>query len=147
MKKMMFLFAVLCLSLGACAVAEDLQQVEELSLVIGSEEISFTSADLAGMTEARSEFGGSVYIGVPLLELVKFSGVDPAQVDTVKAIAVDGYSVSYGLEIFTRADVLVAYAGAEGSMSPEDGIFRMVLPGEEGKLNLRMLSTLEVELR
>jgi hypothetical protein len=40
-------------------------------------------------------------------------------------------------------EVIVAYARADGDLSAEDGSFRMVLPGAEGKLNVRMLVELQ----
>jgi hypothetical protein len=41
-------------------------------------------------------------------------------------------------------DVIVAYARADSDLAEEDGAFRMVLPGAEGKLNVRMLAELQI---
>lgn len=147
MKRIIFVFILVSLTLGACASGGEAGQVEELTLIIGAEEFSLGGDDLAGIAEVQSEYEGSVYIGVPVIDLLQFADVDPGQVNAVVAIAADGYSVSYGSDHFTREDVLVAYSRAEGAMSREDGTFRMVLPGEEGKLNLRMLTDLQVELK
>jgi hypothetical protein len=44
-----------------------------------------------------------------------------------------------------KDNVLVAYALADGSpLTADDGSFRMVLPDEEGKLNVRMLAALQI---
>lgn len=39
---------------------------------------------------------------------------------------------------------IVAYARAGGNLADDDGDFRMVLPGAESKLNVRMLVELQV---
>ncbi|MCA9978036.1 MAG: molybdopterin-dependent oxidoreductase, partial [Anaerolineales bacterium] len=62
----------------------------------------------------------------------------------VKAVAADGYTVNYDLSQIEKPDVLVAYAQADGPLTEEDGAFRMVLPEEEGKLNVRMLVEIQV---
>jgi DMSO/TMAO reductase YedYZ molybdopterin-dependent catalytic subunit len=119
--------------------------VEELTLTVdGAEEAVYSVSDLQGMMEAESDFEGTTYVGVPMPALLEAAGVDPAQVETVKAVAADGYSMSYQVEHFTREDVLVAYTAADGELAGEEGTFRMVLPGEEGKLNVRMLAELQV---
>ena len=74
--------------------------------------------------------------------LLQDAGFDPLSLSAVKATAADGYSVNYDAGLFLRDDVLVAIATADGPLAADDGIFRMVLPGEEGKLNLRMLTEL-----
>ncbi len=71
--------------------------------------------------------------------------MDPGAVKAFKAVAADGYAVNYDPAQFLKENVLVAYALADGSpMSAEDGDFRMVLPDEEGKLNVRMLTELQI---
>jgi hypothetical protein len=59
-------------------------------------------------------------------------------------IASDGFSVNYDPALFQREDVIVAYQTADSVLAAEDGSFRMVLPGEEGKLNVRMLAEIQV---
>jgi hypothetical protein len=77
-----------------------------------------------------------------LLEAV---GVNPDNVKALKAVAADGYSVNYEPAQVLKDNVLVAYALADGGpLSADDGSFRMVLPDEEGKLNLRMLAELQI---
>lgn len=148
MKKiLLFGLAAAALLLGACSGVGGYEQIEALTLTAGEKSLTFTPDDLRGMESARAEFEGTIYVGVPLVELLRTAGLDPAGVHTVRASAEDGYSMSYGPEFFTRDHVLVAYAGAEGEMNPEDGTFRMVLPGERGRLNVRMLSELQVEVQ
>ncbi|NCD20600.1 MAG: hypothetical protein EOL89_11605, partial [Actinobacteria bacterium] len=87
---------------------------------------------------------GAAYVGVPVEDLVADAGFDPAAVKAVKAVASDGFSVNYDPEQVFADGVVVAYALPDGDMSSEDGTFRMVLPGQEGKLNVRMLTELQV---
>jgi hypothetical protein len=60
-------------------------------------------------------------------------------------VASDGFTVNYDPSQILKDNVLVAYALADGSGLPaDDGSFRMVLPDEEGKLNVRMLVELQI---
>lgn len=147
MKRMAILLVLISLMLAACG-GGDVAEVEELTLTVdGVEEATYSVSDLERMAEAQSEFEGTTYVGVPLVTVLEETGVELAQVSMVKAVAADGYSMSYGEELYSRDDVLVAYAAADGELAAEDGTFRMVLPGEEGKLNVRMLAGLEVETK
>ena len=103
--------------------------------------------DLKKISEIEKDFLEETYLGVPLPDLLVAAGFEVDNVKSVKAVAADGYSVLYDSTIFTRGDVLVAYAKAEEPLSKDDGTFRMVLPGEEGTLNLRMLVEFFVEYK
>ena len=46
---------------------------------------------------------------------------------------------NYDASLYAKEDTIVAYATADGAMIADDGIFRMVLPDAEGKLNVRQL--------
>jgi hypothetical protein len=70
--------------------------------------------------------------------------MDPAQVKAIKAVAADGYSVNYDPSQIFSDDIIVAYARLDGDLTEDDGAFRMVLPGAEGKLNLRMLAEIQI---
>ena len=62
----------------------------------------------------------------------------------IRAVAADGYSVNYDpSQIFTD-DIIVAYARTNGDLTADDGAFRLVLPNAEGKLNLRMLTEIQI---
>jgi hypothetical protein len=79
-----------------------------------------------------------------LTALLQDAGCDPQAAKGVKAIASDGFTVNYGPDLFLLPNTLVAYAQVDGPLSADDGTFRMVLPDQEGKLNVRMLATLQV---
>jgi hypothetical protein len=95
------------------------------------------------MTVTEATFNEVTYQGVQLKELLEEAGFTPEDLSAVKATATDGYSVNYDSTLFLRKDVIVAYATKDGTLSEDDGTFRMVLPGEEGKLNIRFLEELK----
>lgn len=114
-----------------------------LRILDGTNEETYSVADLETFPMTESIFNEVTYKGVALAELIKAAGFELQDIRAVKASASDGYSVNYDSTHFHREDVIVAYATVDGPLSEDDGTFRMVLPGEEGKLNIRFL----VELR
>jgi DMSO/TMAO reductase YedYZ molybdopterin-dependent catalytic subunit len=147
MKRFLFVLVLLSLVLAACGsgagdVPADMPQT--LRVTDGSKEASYTVADLEKLAASEATFNEVTYKGVVLSALLADAGFDAGALKAVKATAADGYSVNYDPALFQRPDVLVAYATAGGPLAAEDGTFRLVLPGEEGKLNVRMLSELKV---
>jgi hypothetical protein len=146
MKKYVSILFLLAIVISACGsggnpAPADLPQT---LLVTGEgQETSYTVADLEALGSSEAAFSDVTYKGVPLSALLADAGFDAAQLKAVKALAADGYSINYDPALFQRSDVLVGYAAVDGPLADEDGIFRMVLPGEEGKLNLRMLTELQ----
>jgi len=141
------LLLVLVLAVSACgAGGEAAPQGAQDSLVVtdGTREKTYTVAELEELPVSESSFNEVGYVGVSLPTLLADAGFDPGTLRAVKAVAADGYGVNYDPALVQRSDVLVAYATAQGPLSADDGVFRMVLPGEEGKLNVRMLVRLEV---
>jgi hypothetical protein len=133
------------LSLLACGGGGVPEEMPDTLLVTdGTNSKSYTVADLEALPAVESTFNEVAYKGVTLSVLLADAGFDPAALRAVKAVAADGYSVNYDPGLFQRNDVLVSYATASGSLAEDDGVFRMVLPGEEGKLNVRMLAELQV---
>ncbi|MCB9420026.1 MAG: molybdopterin-dependent oxidoreductase [Ardenticatenaceae bacterium] len=142
MKKLVVLSLVVlvllvgCASGGETAVSPD---TPILTVGDGQTQKTYTAADLEGLARAEASFKDVVYTGVPVTALLKDSGFPVSGLKAVKAVASDGYSVNYDLAQIQKDDVIVAYAQADGPLAAEDGTFRMVLPEEEGKLNVRML--------
>ena len=90
-------------------------------------------------------FNGVLYKGVTMSTLLEVVSVNPDSLKALKAVATDGYSVNYDPAQILKENVLVAYALADGSsLSADDGNYRMILPDEGGKLNLRMLAELQI---
>jgi hypothetical protein len=110
----------------------------------GSTQESYTVKALTSLPGAEAAFKDVTYQDVALSALLQDAGFDPRAAKAVKAIASDGFTVNYWPDLFLLPNTLVAYAQAGGPLSAEDGTFRMVLPDQEGKLNLRMLTTLQV---
>ncbi len=136
----------LAFCLVACAAPQPAASPETDVLVVGdgTTEKNYTADELKSLSSAEAAFNDVSYQGVPLTILLQDAGFDPQAVKAVKAVASDGFTVNYGPDLFLLENTLVAYAQADGPLTDEDGAFRMVLPDQEGKLNVRMLVTLQV---
>ena len=136
------------LLLSACVVGNiEKNAIENLVVTDGVKEAIYSVDDLKKISAVEKDFLDETYVGVPLPNLLAVAGFEIDNVKSIKAVAADGYSVLYDSTIFTREDILVAYAKTEEPLSKDDGTFRMVLPGEEGKLNLRILVEIFVEYK
>jgi DMSO/TMAO reductase YedYZ molybdopterin-dependent catalytic subunit len=140
MKKALAFILILGVFLAACSPSSSTSGGEG-TLTVGddSNQKSYTVEDLKALSPVEAEFNEVSYLGVPISVLLQDAGIDPNSLKAVKAVASDGYSMNYEPALFLREDVLVAYAQVDGPMSEDDGTFRMVLPGEEGKMNIRFL--------
>lgn len=152
MKRLTILVLVLSLVLlSACAstnnpAAQDAADTTTPSLAVSGGEISksYTRADLEALPARQAVFMEVTYRGVTISTLIQDAGFDPALVKAIKAVASDGYTVNYDTSQVLVDEVILAYTRKDGELSEEDGAFRMVLPGAEGKLNARMLVELQV---
>jgi len=147
MKRLLVLSLILLLVLpAACTPAATSGETAVSALKVSGDGASksYTRADLEALGSSQSTFKDVAYRGVAVDALLKDAGFDTAQVRVVKAVASDGFTVNYDLSQVFVDGVIVAYARADGELAEEDGAFRMVLPGAEGKLNLRMLTELQV---
>ena len=145
MHRSTILLIILALLLGACNEgSQSTLESGTLTITDGTTEVTYTSENLQGLSLNEAAFGDITYVGVKLKGLLENAGFVTADIKAVKAVASDGYSANYDASIFLRDDVIVAYATADGPLSTDDGQFRMVVPGEAGKLNVRMLVTLQV---
>jgi hypothetical protein len=149
MKKIVIVLLIVIL-LTACAPASTqgtgaAEAEAALILTVGENQQSFSMEDLQNLTTTESNFNGVAYKGVTLSTLLAAAGVNPDEVKVVKAVATDGFSVNYDMVQILKDNVIVAFALDDGSsLTADDGNFRMVLPDEEGKLNLRMLTELQI---
>ena len=144
MRKAIFLILILGLLLAACGgSAQNSTGEDVLTVSGGSNQKIYTVDALQALPQTQSEFNWVTYIGVRLAALLEDAGLDVNSVTSVTTIASDGYSLVYEPPMFMREDVILAYAQANGPLSGDDGAFRMVLPGEEGKLNVRMVIELK----
>jgi len=143
LKLTLCLFLVLAFVVGCGGKAPE-ESGAVLTVTDGTSQTTYTAADLESLGTSLATFGGVTYLGVPLAALLQDAGFDPGVVSAVKATAGDGFSANYGTDLINKDDTLVAYAQAAGSLTEEDGLFRMVLPGQEGKLNVRQLVSLQI---
>lgn len=131
--------------LAACAstpLPED--DVPTLTVTDGAAIKIYTTADLQKLEQVQIVDKGITYLGVPLVALLQYSGYDPTMVVTVQAIASDGFTANYDQMLIQKPDTLLAYALLDGPLNNDEGSFRMVLPGQAGKLNPRMVVKLMV---
>ncbi|MFN2216209.1 MAG: molybdopterin-dependent oxidoreductase [Anaerolineales bacterium] len=147
--KKLALFIILIAILTSCgsSPAQPTASVSEpvLKIIVGDNEQDFTVKDLQALPSAVSSFNGVDYMGVSVNVLLKEAGVNLNEVSAIKGVATDGYSVNYETAQLLPDDVLVAYSKADGSsLASDEGTFRMVLPDQEGKLNLRLLYKLVI---
>jgi len=147
MKHKLLVVILLMVISSACAPDTKPDTGDDSSALIvtdGTREKNYLVVDLEALPTSESTFSDVTYVGVGLSSFLVDAGFNPEEIGAVKAVATDGYIVNYGPELFLREDVIVAYAHLDGPLTEEDGTFRMVLPGEEGKLNVRMLVELQV---
>ena len=144
MKSALPILILLILLCAACSTSITQEEGALLRVTDGTNESTFSVTELEEMPETEASFNEVTYVGVRLKDLLEEAGFTSGDLSAVKASAADGYSVNYDSGLFLRDDVIVAYATVDGVLTEDDGIFRMVLPGEEGKLNVRLLEELKV---
>ena len=141
-----FIFILLVsLLLSACGSAPAPEEnVPTLIVTNGIANKIYTTADLQKLGQVQVEDKGVTYLGVPLSILLSNAGYDPALIGTVQAVASDGASVEYDLNLIQKPDTVLAYSLLDSPMSNNEGSFRMVLPGQGEKLNPRKVVKLLV---
>ncbi len=143
MKRYMLLLIALFGLLISCDQASPAQG-DVLIVTGGDGQQSYTVEDLKALAAEQATFREVTYIGLPLRLILEDAGFDPASLSAVKATAADGFSANYDPGLIIRPDTLIAYARIDGPLAGDEGTFRMVLPGQEGKLNPRNLVELKV---
>jgi hypothetical protein len=142
MKKNSWLILVLlAILLAACASGSKTSQGngDQLKVSDGTKTKSYAVSDLKKLPVTQAESKGVTYQGVTIKALLADAGFTPDSLKAVKAVAQDGFTANYDPSTLMRDDMIVAYATKDGAMTKEDGSFRIVLPGGEGKMNPRLL--------
>jgi len=144
MKKYFVFLTFITLIISSCANGKSIDD-SRIGLIIsdGTTRKEYKVEDLELLESIEADFNYVIYVGVPTQLLFKDTRFDISNLKAIKAIASNGYSGNYGPELFFCDDVVVAYKSKDGEMNEEDEMFRMVLPGEEGKLNIRNLIVLQ----
>jgi hypothetical protein len=139
MKRTLVVILVLALALAACAPKTAAPSGSVLKVTDGTIAKTYTVDNLKALGAVQASDKGVVYIGVPLKVLLQDAGIDPTQLSAVKAVASDGFTSNYDSTQFLADEMLVAYARADGPLTADEGVFRIVLPDQGGKLNPRLL--------
>lgn len=148
MKHIIFSITITMMALLTTACGQDApvasSSISDLTLTDGDNQQTLSLETLEEMPQTTATINDVDYIGVTLPVLLSESGVSTDNITAIKAIASDGFSANYDRALFIREDVILAYAQSDGPLTDDDGTFRMVLPGEEGRLNVRMVVEIQV---
>lgn len=147
MKRALILLLLLAMAIAGCtqeAEAPAASTSEGLVVTDGTMEKVYTVADLEALPATEASFREVGYVGVSLATLLEDAGFNPSEIRAAKAVAVDGFSANYEAELANQADTLVAYARQDGDLADDEKPLRMVLPDQEGKMNVRQLARIEV---
>lgn len=118
-----------------------------LTITGGEAEQSFTLEQLQALPVTEVESADGQFVGVRLSDLLAEAGFDLQTIVTVQAVAVDGFSSTYPPDLFTRQDAVLAYARKGGNLNADEAPLRMVIPGEGGRMQPRMVNRIEVTVQ
>lgn len=147
MRRALLTILIMTLLVAACAAPNSnpiSSTAGSLLVSAGTTEKTYSMEDLIALGTVQATFRDVTYVGVPLALLLQDAGFDPTAVQAVKAVAADGFSANYDPELVNKPDTLVAYARAEGPLADDEGPFLMVLPDQDGKLNVRQVTQIQI---
>lgn len=146
MKRWLFLLLTLLLVVAASACGGG-EATADATLTVGGGgvEAVYSAAELRDLPATTATVQGVTYRGVSLRVLLEDAGFDVGEITTVEAVAEDGFSATYEAALFTSGDTVVAYERADGDLAGDEQPFRMALPEQPGRMNVRMLVRLEVQ--
>jgi DMSO/TMAO reductase YedYZ molybdopterin-dependent catalytic subunit len=143
MKRALFTLVILTMLVSACApkttAGTTSGTATTLTVSMGDMQKTYMPDDLKALGAVQETFKDVTYVGVPLMTLLKDAGINTSSISVVKVVATDGYTMNYDSSTFALPDTMVAYARADGPLSDTEAPFTMVLPGQEGKMNARMV--------
>ena len=121
--------------ISACGKAASTATTAVLSITGGETAKTFTIDDLQALEQTTVEDQGVAYIGVSLSVLLREAGFNLEAATEAQAVASDGFSADYTLELIAQPDIILAYARSDGPLTADEAPFRMVAPNLGGKLN------------
>lgn len=147
MKRYFPILVILLLSVSLFACGGDNPATADAILTVsgGGVERTYSAADLRALPPATATVEGVTYAGVSLPTLLQDAGFQLDQITSVDAVADDDFSATYEPDLFTSEDTIVAYEQADGDLDGDEQPFRMALPEQPGRLNVRMLVRIEVD--
>lgn len=117
-----------------------------LKVTIAGAEYGFTLEEIKALPAREVEFHGHIYRGVPLRTLLAQTGVDIGKLESVEAIAADGYRLEYERRLIKRFDFILAYE-MDGQPLPKDmGSLRIIFPGGRSAQMMKKVEKLIVKL-
>ncbi len=128
-------------------IAEVASEAEwALTVTIAGTEFKFALEEIKALPAGEVEFHGHIYRGVPLRTLLTQAGVDIGKLESVEAIAADGYRLEYERRLVKRFDFILAYE-LDGEPLPQDmGHLRIIFPGGRSAQMMKMAERLIVKL-
>ena len=145
--KRLVLLALALVMVGGCGPGEAAPPAPADSVLTvqgGDIERVYTLAQLQALTATNVESDAGSFTGVRLRDLLTDAGFDLEGIVTVRVVALDGFSSTYDAALFTREDAVLAYARAEGALDDDEQPLRMVIPGQEGRMQPRQVTRIEV---
>lgn len=118
-----------------------------LTITGGADDQTYTLEQLEALAAVDITSDDGDFVGARLSDLLADAGFDLETIETVRVRAVDGFSVSYNADYFMREDAVLAYTRAEGDLTGEELPLRMVIPGEEGRMQPRMINRIDITLQ
>ncbi len=107
-------------------------------------EKTYTLEQLRGLSETNVESDDGSFVGVRLADLLVDAGYALDQITSVRVIALDDFSSTYDSELLNREDTVLAYARKDSDLNGDELPLRMVLPGQEGRMQPRQVKSIEV---
>jgi hypothetical protein len=106
----------------------------------------FGRDDMENLPVVNETLNGVTYKGATAAALLHAAGVDPEALKGVRAVYADGTTLELDVTSLLGGEGLIAYARADGDLTPEDGAFRLVLPKADAAHNLPGLTELQLTL-
>ncbi|MGQ9478114.1 MAG: molybdopterin-dependent oxidoreductase [Candidatus Bipolaricaulia bacterium] len=117
-----------------------------LTVTIAETEFKFTIEEIKALPAGEVEFHGHIYRGVPLRTLLAQTGADIGKLESVEAIAADGYRLGYERRLLKRFDFILAYEMDGEPLPREMGPLRIIFPGGRSAQMMKMVEKLIVKL-
>jgi len=145
-RHVLFLFVLIVALVGCSPNNATPPAAEDTILTISGADIetTYTLEQLRGLSTTPVESDDGRFVGVRLADLLIDAGYELDQISSVRAIALDGFSSTYDPELFSREDTVLAYAREDGDLNGDELPLRMVLPGQEGRMQPRQVKAIEV---
>lgn len=145
--KKLFFILILFMTLVGCSSNEATPPAaDDTILTVSGADIekTYTLEQLQSLPETNVESDDGRFIGVRLVDLLVDAGYDVDTITSVRVVAVDGFSSTYNTDLFQGEDTVLAYAREDSDLNGDELPTRMVIPGQEGRMQPRQVKSIEV---